>query len=131
MSTFLKAVSGILITTVICLVLNKRDKDVSALLSIAVCSMVAMAAMHFLEPVVEFLGQLQALGQMDSQMLTVLLKCTGIGLLSEITNLICADSGNAALGKMLQFLASALILWLAIPLLTSLTDLLQDILTKL
>lgn len=131
MSTFLKAVSGILITTIVCLVLSKRDKDMASLLSIAVCCMVAATAMYFLEPVVELLGHLQRLGQIDSQMLTVLLKCTGIGLLSEITNLICTDSGNAALGKMLQFLASALILWLAIPLLTSLTDLLQDILEKL
>ena len=46
----------------------------------------------------------------------------------EITSLICTDAGNAALGKSVQILATCGILWLSIPLFTSLIDLLNKIL---
>ena len=42
--------------------------------------------------------------------------------------LVCTDAGNGSLGKSLQFLASAVIIYLSIPVLNGLMDLLQQIL---
>lgn len=128
MDAFVKAAAGILITAVLCLSLSKQGKDISLLLSLAVCCMVVAAATVYLQPIIDFFSRLQTLGQLDSGMLKILLKAVGIGLLAEMTGLICADANNAALGKALQFLATAAILWLAIPLLTELIDLLEKIL---
>ena len=90
--------------------------------------MVAAAAGQFIQPVIEFLNTLQQVGNLDSAYLGILLKVVGIGLLSEVAALVCADAGNATLGKTLQMLAACVILWLSIPLLGSLLDLIQDIL---
>ena len=128
MDIFLKSVAGVLIAVVLCLVLAKQGKDMSLLLTIAVCCMVVSAAVSYLQPVVDFLQRLETLGQLNSQMLSILLKAVGIGLLAEITGLVCADAGNASLGKVLQLLASAAILWIAIPLLNELMELIETIL---
>lgn len=131
MDGFIKAIAGVLIATVLGLVLSRQGKDITALLTIAVCCMVITAAATYLRPVVEFFEKLESIGKLDSGMLTILLKAVGIGLLAEVTNLICADAGNAALGKTLQILASAVILWISIPLLTSLIDLVEEILGEI
>lgn len=131
MDGFIKAIAGVLIAIVLGLVLSKQGKDISALLTIAVCCMVITAAVTYLRPVVDFFEKLESIGQLDSGMLTILLKAVGIGLLAEVTSLICADAGNAALGKTLQIFASAVILWISIPLLTSLINLVEEILGEI
>lgn len=124
----MKAAACALITLILGLALAKQEMDASLLLTIAACCMVVTAAAVYLEPVIDFFQELQSLGQLDSGLLGILLKAVGIGLLAEITGLICADAGNAALGKALQVLAGAMVLWLSIPLLRSLMELVQEIL---
>lgn len=128
MDIFLKTVAAALITVLLCLIVAKRDKDISLLLSVAGCCMLVVVAVRYLEPVFSFFRQLQSLGNMDSQALGILLKAVGIGLLAEIAGLICADVGNSALGKTLQIVATAIILWVSLPLLTSLLSLVGEIL---
>ena len=128
MNIFLKSAAGILIAVIIGHSLSKQNKDTALLLVMGVCVMVLISAMEYFQPVVDFFQKLQSMGNLDSQMLSVLLKTVGIGVLSEITALICADSGNAALGKGLQILASAVILWMSVPLMTELMSLIEGIL---
>lgn len=131
MDVFLKAAAAVLVTVILSLVLAKKEKDMALMLTCLVCCMVAAAAATFLSPVIDFLRRLETLGRLDGEMFAILLKSAGIGLLAEISGLICDDSGNAALGKTLQLLASAVILWLSIPLFTALLDILQNVLGEL
>lgn len=128
MDVFLKAAAGILVAIILILLLAKQGKDLSVLLIIAVCCMVVSASFTYLQPIKELLGRLQTIGALNSDTLSIMLKAVGIGMIAEVTSLICADSGNTAMGKTLQFLASAVILWLSIPLLNELLELLDNIL---
>ena len=128
MENFLKAVCCILICSVVCVVLNKQGKDFSVVLILLVCCLVVCGAVRYLRPVVELMDRLAELGQVNTQLLSVLLKAVGIALLSEITCLVCKDAGSAALGKGLQILSVSVILWLCIPLFNELIDLLDLIL---
>lgn len=128
MDIFIKSAAGTLIALVMYLILAKQGKDLSALLTAAVCCMLAMAAMQYFEPVVTFIGRLQQISGLEPEILQIILRAVGIGLLAEITSLICADAGNAALGKALQFLATGVVLWLSIPLFTELIDLIEELL---
>lgn len=128
MELFIKAVAVVLVTVVLALALHKQGKDFSLLLTIIVCCMVTTAALTYLDPVVSFFKQLQAQAQLDSEMLKILMKAVGIGLLAEIASLICSDAGNAALGKTIQVLASAVVLWVSLPLLNGLMELVGQIL---
>ena len=131
MEQFFQAAAMIFVALILILVINPHSKEIALLLTLCVCCLVAGAAGEFLQPVIEFLENVQQIGQLDNLYLGILLKIVGIGFLAEITALVCTDAGNATLGKTLQMLASCVILWLSIPLLNSLLELVQDILGEL
>ena len=128
MELFLRATAGVLLAVILYLGLSGHNKELALLLTLGVCSMVAAAAGSFIQPVIAFLEELQTVGNLDNAYLTLLLKVVGIGFLGEVTALVCTDAGNATLGKTLQMLAACVILWLSIPLLNSLLELIRDIL---
>lgn len=114
---------------ILCLSLGKERKETAVLLSLAICAMAALTAGAFLSPVLDFLRELSSLAGLDSSVLTILLKVLGIGLVSQLAQLICADSGNDAMGKALQILTGVVTLWLALPLFRSLLELVRDVLS--
>ena len=131
MDLFLKAVAAALITAVIGLVLARQGKDMFLLLTLAACAMIGAAAFTFLKSVISFLQRLTEMTKLNTDLLAVILKTVGIGLVGELAGLICSDAGNAALAKSIQILTTAVILWLSIPLFESLLDLVQSILGEL
>ena len=128
MDNFLKATAGILISLILSLALKKYGNEFSALITILVCCMILALAANYLEPVFSFIEKLEQLGNLDSDMLNLLIKAVGIGLLSEIASTICIDTGNSSIGKALQILASTVVLWLSMPLFSALLDLVEGIL---
>lgn len=128
MNGYFQATAGVLLTVIMALALGKEGKQTALLLVLAVCAMVAVLAMTYLEPVIAFIERLRVIGQLDNQIVGVLLKVAGIGLIGQIASLICSDSGNASLGKVLQLLSAAVILRLALPLLEQLLELLEQVL---
>lgn len=131
MVIFIKAVAAVLAALILHLMLSKQSKDFSLLLTLGVCCMIATAALQYFEPVIDFFDNLQTIANLDPDMLRIILRAVGIGLLSEITGTICADSGNAALGKTLQILASSVILWISLPLFNGLFELIEGILLEI
>lgn len=131
MEGFLQALAAVLLAVILGLVLAKQSKDWAVLLTTGVSCMVLAVGAVYLQPVLDFVRELQTLSGLDPQMLTVVLKAVGIGLISEIAALICLDAGNAALGKGIQILASLTVLWLSLPLMRALLELVQKILGEL
>ena len=131
MEIYLKAVSGVLIGLIIFLILGKWGKDYSILLILAVCCLIITAAFSYLKPVFELVDHLVSLGQLNTQLLTILLKSAGITVICEVSALLCADAGASAMAKGLHILASSVILWLSIPLFNRLIDLIDTVLSNL
>lgn len=129
METFFQAAALVVVGVILCLSLGKERKETAVLLSLAVCAMAALTAGAFLPPVLDFLRELSDLAGLESSVLTILLKVLGIGLISQLAQLLCTDSGNGAMGKALQILAGAVTLWLALPLFRSLLELVRDVLS--
>lgn len=128
MGMFWKAAAAVLIAVVLELTLGKREKDIGTLLSIGVCCMVGMIAFSYLEPVLDLLRELEALGDLQGDLLGILLKALGISLVAEVAGMVCGDAGNSSLGKTVQMLGGAVILYLSIPVFRSLLELIQRIL---
>jgi len=129
MNTFLKVAAGVLISALLSLILSKQSKDISVLLVLAVCCMTIALAVQYLEPVITLVHRLSELANLDGDMLKILLKSVGLGILAEIVSLICSDSGNVTLGKTIQIFAAVMILYLSIPLFTKLVTLVEDLLS--
>ena len=128
MDIFLKTSALALVVSVLHQMVSGRNKEFGTLLLALGCCLVLLTAMSYIEPVFAFIGKLQAVGNLNTEMLEILLKSVGIGILSEIAVLVCCDMGNASMGKTLQILSMAVILWLSLPLFSSLLDLIGKIL---
>lgn len=131
MAMFWKAAAAALLSAVLGLALGKQEKDLGALLTMAVCCMITMICLQYLEPVLEFLRELEATANLQGDVLELLLKALGIGLAAEIAGMVCKDAGNASLGKTLETLGAAVILYLSIPLFQSLLELVREILGEI
>lgn len=129
MVLYLKCVGAAVVGVVLILALGR--KEMGLVLAAALCVMVALAAVEYLEPVLALMRRLEELGQLDGTMIAVLFKCVGIGLMTEIAGVVCVDSGNASLAKALQLLGTAVVLWLSVPLFDGLLSLIQEILEGL
>ena len=128
MGIYLKACAAVLLSVVMILIVGKNSKDFALVLTVMICCMAAMAAMEYIQPILEFLSKIENIGSLDHNMIRILLKVAGIGLISEICSLVCADSGNASLGKVMKLMGSSVMIWLSLPLYAMLIELLQRIL---
>ena len=110
MELFLKITAGVMLSVVLILTVGKWEKDIAAVLGIAVCSMTAIAAMTVLQPVVDFLYELEISLDLQEYNLGNLMKMVGIGLI---------------------FIASVVILKLSLPMMRTLMDMIDNVLGNL
>ena len=128
MDLFWKTVGAVLICAILVLVLERQNRDFSLMITVAASAMICIGAAKLFDPVLSFLGQLETLAGLSSDMLLTLIKVVGIGMTGEIAASVCKDAGNASLGKGLQFLTNAAILYLSVPVFYALTDLFVGVL---
>lgn len=122
MHTLFQICAGAVLAAVLTALLSKQGKDIALLLSVAACVLVLLAAVRYLQPVISFLEKLRLTAKVDPSLMAIMLKAVGLGLIAEITALICADAGNAAVAKTVQTLAAVGMLWLSLPLMEQLLD---------
>lgn len=131
MELFLQATAAAIVTLILALTIEKQGKDIAILLTAAVCCMIGVVAVTYFSQVIGFLRQLQTLGNLNSTIISSLLRILGIGLITELSAMVCTDAGNSALSKALEFLGAAVSLALSVPIFTELIELVQKILVKL
>lgn len=128
MDIFFKAVAVTMITVILGVMLSRQEKDFTLLITLCACCMIVIASFYFLAPILTFAKKLGNMLQISTDVVGVLIKAVGIGLIAEIASLLCSDAGNAALGKVIQYLSSSVILWLSIPLLEKIVTLIDKLL---
>ena len=127
METFWKAIAVIILTVILGVTLGKTEKDISVVLSVAACSIIMIIAMQYLEEVIAFLWQLSSKESKQIPSIKIILKITGVALVTELTTLVSSDAGNSSLGKAVEILGNAAILNLALPLLETFLTILQEL----
>lgn len=131
MTIFWKTAGGILLAVILGLAVGKREKDLGLILTATACIMTTTAVIHLMIPVLDLIRKLQSMGNISDEILSILLKCSGVGLITEIVDSVCKDAGSASMGKAVHMLGSAAIFWLSIPVLNMFLSVLQQILEKL
>jgi stage III sporulation protein AD len=127
----MQGLGAVLIGVFLSLILGKQNSGAAMLVTVATCVLVGILFLGFFSPVLEFLRKLASVSQLDGNVVSVLFKTVGIGLLAEIGSNICMDAGNASLGKALQLLCARAVLWLSIPLFNILLDMIRQLLGEL
>lgn len=131
MDLFWKTSAGVLIAAVLIIAIEKQEKDLALLLAMMVSAMAALVGLSFLKPVIAFLYELEELSDLQSGVLNILLKATGIALVSELGASICRDSGNTSLAQAVKLMGIMAMLSFSLPVLETLMELIQTILGEL
>ena len=126
MDDFWKTTALVLLTVILSLSLDKTERDISAVMGIVALCIAACAAVTILNPVLNYLVELQRLFHLPDDLISILLKAVGIALVAELSATICADAGNASLGKMLQILGGAAVLTLSVPMFRTLMTIIKE-----
>ena len=125
MDVYWKVLGGLLIAVILGMVLGK---DISVMLSLAVCTMGTMVLLHYIQPVLTLLKQMEQAANFQGETFQILMKILGISLVSEIAAMVCNDAGVAGMGKLVKILTSVVILWAALPVFQTVLSLLHQIL---
>ena len=128
MNSFWKAIAMVIITVLLSIVIGHQEKSFVLLITMAACTMVMTVLTGFLEPVIELVFEMEDAAQLEDGAVAILLKATGIALVSELGSLFCKDAGNSALERLVQILGGTAILYLSIPFLRKLLMIFQEIL---
>ena len=128
MDVYFKLLSVVMLTSILALTLAKLGNDYSLMLTLLVCSVVLASSVQFLRPIFSFFTSLSDLLGDSADIMKLLMKIVGVGVVSQITEMVCNDAGNASLGKVLHILTISVILWLSLPILEELVSLMKSIL---
>lgn len=131
MDGYFQAVGAIMLCLILNLVLKHHGAEFSTVLTLLVCCVVTVIALYFLQPVLEYIRRIRQLSFINEQIMTIMLKVAGISMTAEIASMVCQDAGNSAMSRTLQFLATAAILYVSLPMFASFLDLIEDILGRL
>lgn len=128
MDDFWKSIAVVLTSAILGLAIGKTEKDLSVLLTMTTCSIVGVITVNYLKPVLNLLKELTYMGQLQDNILMVILKSVGIALVSEFASMVCIDAGNNSLAKVLQLLGCSTIAFLSVPMIRSVLSLIEEIL---
>ncbi len=113
-----------LVSVIFATVLKKHYGEISILLGLTTGIIVGIFFLRLLQPVLNFMEELRRLSGLDPELLEPVLKCLGIGFLSQICVNVCNDSGQNAIGKMIEISGCILCLYISLPLFQGVIDLL-------
>ncbi len=131
MELFFQVIGAVFLSLILTLMLKQGNPGVAGLLSLLTCVLILILAVGQLRPLADFFHVLEGIINLDSSLLKTLFKAVGISIIAQIAELICTDSGNSAMGKALQLMASAVIICLSIPMITAFLELIEEILKGL
>ena len=127
MELFLQICGVGILASVLALVLQRANASVGVMVSVGACILLGLAAVAALEPVVDFFRSLQRMAGLSGSLMSPFMKTVGIGILTQITAAICQDAGQNAVARMVELCGSVIALYLSLPLLTAVLNLLADL----
>lgn len=118
------AVAGVLLA----IPLKKEKSEYSLLLSMAICVFVFLFVITKIQVVFEFVERLEAMTDIDSDYIAILLKMIGIAYLAEFAIGVCKDAGFSSIGGQIEIFAKMSILVVSLPLLLTFLEMIGSLL---
>lgn len=128
METMARVAALAAVAAFLCVLLREREKTLALLLSTAACALGLLLTVRMVEPILSVAQELQELSGLGTSVTAPLFKVTAIGMLCKIAAGVCADAGEQGLQKAVELSGSILALYAALPLVSAVLTLLEDML---
>lgn len=130
MEVLYKIVGIALITCVACLVVKPIRPDFAIFISIVGGIIIIFYLLSYLSSVFDIFDSIFKISGINGSLYGVIFKIIGIGYLTEFTASICNDTGNNSLADKVLLGGKIIILVMALPIVTSILDIVMEILPK-
>ena len=130
MQTLFQIVAVAMVSAIACCTVGRQAGALSVVLAIATSVIILLISLQFLQPVLEILDRLQTMTGLSGTVIAPVLKVAGIAILVQIAGTVCQDAGEQALHKSVELAGTVISLYVSLPLVTSVLDLLEEILKQ-
>ena len=117
-----------LIAVIIILILKQYKSEFAIYVSIGAGILIFALIAGRLLGIIEILQNLSSKASINNEFIALLIKITGIAILTEFAASICKDSGESAIASKIDFGGKVIIMSLSIPILSSLLQTIINIL---
>ena len=128
MDTVLKCAGIAVMGAILALVTKKHSGEFAVLLTISVVLIITTLALGILKPVLGFVESLQDTAELGDGMVGPVIRTLAIGFLTETGKNICEEAGEKTVGSVLSLAGSIGALYVLLPLLQGVLDLLESLL---
>lgn len=130
MDTLYKIICIAIITCVACLIIKPVRPDFAILLSIVGGIIIIFYLLSYLTNIFDVFNHIFTSTGINASLYRVIFKIIGIGYLTEFAASICSDTGNGSLGDKVLLGGKIIILVMALPIVTSILDIVMELLPK-
>lgn len=130
MDTLYKIISIALVTCVACLIVKPVRPDFAIFVSIVGGIIVIFYILSYFTSIFDVFNNIFHVSGVKSSLYAVIFKIIGIGYLTEFTASICNDTGNSSLGDKVLLGGKIIILVMALPIVTSILNIVMELLPQ-
>lgn len=123
-----KIIGIALVALIIIIVLKQYRPEFAIYISLLTGVLILILVMDKLTGIVNLLQTLSNKASINSTFLTLLLKITGIAILSEFAVSICKDSGEGAIASKIEIGSKIIIISMSIPIISGLLEVILKVL---
>lgn len=128
MDEIIKIIGIGLIALVIAIILKQYRPEYAIYVSIIAGVLILVLAMEKFSGIINLLKSISNKTYINKQFLGILLKITGIAIITEFAVSICSDAGEKAIASKIEIGSKVIIVAMSIPIISSLLELIIEIL---
>lgn len=128
MEEIIKIVGIGLIALVIAIIIKQYRPEYAIYVSIVAGILILVFTMSKITGIINLLKSISDKTYINKQFLSILLKITGIAIITEFAVSICTDAGEKAIASKIEIGSKVIIIAMSIPIISSLLELIIEIL---
>ena len=118
-----------LVSLILVIVIKQYKPEFALYVSIVAGLIIFLMVMDKLSGIIDLLMNLSNKANINKDFIVILLKITGIAILSEFAISVCKDAGEAAIASKIDFGAKIIMVGISIPIIASLLEMILKIMT--
>lgn len=128
MNDVMKVAAAGIIAAICAMVVRKQAPELAIVLAICAGALILLYCSGALRAAVAFMERLVEAGGLSPQVISPVVKVTGIAIVTRLSADFCRDAKESALAAVVETAGSALALLTVLPLMASVLELLRDLL---
>lgn len=127
MDIFIKAAAISAVGAILALLIKKENPETALLLTIAAGCIILYFAFDIITNIIDFAENLADTTGLSSAVISIVVKTTGIAILTKLSSDVCRDAGQQSLASAVELTGSAAALYIALPLMKTVFSMIDKV----